>query len=375
MEWMGKTLQDILKQKGLTMDYIAERIGTSRQSISEWIKGSVPTGRFIIKLCKELEITPADLFSPNEKPQISIPAHKTHMRAKVTDEMQNDAYKISAPYVRVFEHYVNPLVIKRIETNDFSVRAASQIALNLRAELGLDDETPITFNENQIFKYLDKLGLFVILLPFPDTMKSNAFYVKIAHHRVIFLESHIHSSDLIFHLLHESIHSILPEDQAVTNEIDKFCDCVASYLQFPDKYVACIIERIKADLISGNKNSIIDELKDISKQNHHSVYGLCKRLYIDEQISKDIMTSAVFADKKLKKDYPSIGDIFDHIESPVEYLQLYESISPRFVKMIRDESSHLSNSKIAELFQLSNSIDGHILLNLLRKEERIEDSL
>lgn len=58
---LAKTLQQIMKERHLTQTELAKQIGVTRPSISYWLKGSVPTGENLNKLCKFLNVEPSFL--------------------------------------------------------------------------------------------------------------------------------------------------------------------------------------------------------------------------------------------------------------------------------------------------------------------------
>ncbi|TXK78707.1 helix-turn-helix domain-containing protein [Mesonia sp. K4-1] len=71
---LGKALQKILKQKGITQSVLAERVGKSPTAISQIMKGKYnPTSETLDKICMELNVPTALVYfltiSENDIPE------------------------------------------------------------------------------------------------------------------------------------------------------------------------------------------------------------------------------------------------------------------------------------------------------------------
>ncbi len=63
IEQIQERLSDAIKQSGLTQKAIAEKLNTSQQSISHYIKGErVPTLDTFANLCVVLDVDPSDIL-------------------------------------------------------------------------------------------------------------------------------------------------------------------------------------------------------------------------------------------------------------------------------------------------------------------------
>ena len=80
MKWLGDKLKNLLVERGLTQEAFSEMVGVSRQTYSEWVKGQVPKGSHLIKLCRVLDIEPDSLFI--EVAPLIVPSHRTRRTAK-----------------------------------------------------------------------------------------------------------------------------------------------------------------------------------------------------------------------------------------------------------------------------------------------------
>ena len=65
---IGKIIAEKRREKHLTQEALAERLGISNKTISKWENGkSMPDYAIVDALCAELEITVAELLGGNEK--------------------------------------------------------------------------------------------------------------------------------------------------------------------------------------------------------------------------------------------------------------------------------------------------------------------
>jgi len=57
-------LKEILKSKGIKQNYLAQRVGVSVVTVSNWVKGkSIPNKKNLKKICEILGVTPKDIVS------------------------------------------------------------------------------------------------------------------------------------------------------------------------------------------------------------------------------------------------------------------------------------------------------------------------
>ena len=57
-------LKEILKSKGIKQNYLAQRVGVSVVTVSNWVKGkSSPSKKHLDNLCEVLEVTEKDIVN------------------------------------------------------------------------------------------------------------------------------------------------------------------------------------------------------------------------------------------------------------------------------------------------------------------------
>ena len=71
MEWAGEKIKNLIKENNFSIVKLAEKIGVSRQTVNDWIKGQVPKGNHLINLCKLFKVNPDFFFSKDFDNSIS----------------------------------------------------------------------------------------------------------------------------------------------------------------------------------------------------------------------------------------------------------------------------------------------------------------
>lgn len=345
------TIKNLAKEQNISLQKIADHIGVSRQTVNDWIKGQIPKGNHLITLCKILQAKPDDFFSMTDQNQITVPVHRTRKTAKVNEDMQQSAFELAKEYELLFRNETEPHIIPVIWIKDRKDTTAFKIATDLRQLINGNDNIPIDYD--QVFKLLNALGITAVFRFFPEKVKAYAFYTKIWNHRVVFVNNSTNIIDLIFPLLHESIHAIRDEE-STENGFDKeeedFCDYVASYIQFPTAYAEMVYTAI-SDLSVALQ---IKKLKDFCGNFSHSLYGIVARI---KSIHPEFDLNVGGADTNLKKQFPSIGEIIFSSDDPGDYIDKISTLSPNLLKIIINQFDGMSYRKLGEKLGLSNFLD------------------
>jgi len=351
MRWEGLTIRTFAKEKNISLQKIADQIGISRQTVNDWIKGQIPKGNHLIALCKILQAKPDDFFSMNNKNHITVPVHRTRKTAKVNEQMQHSALELVKEYELLFRNEIEAHIIPVIRIKDRKDNTALKIADDLRQLIDGIDNIPIDYNG--AFRLLNALGITAVFRFFPEKVKAYTFYTRIWNRRVVFVNNSTNIIDIIFPLLHESIHAIRDEE-STENGFDKeeedFCDYVASYIQFPTAYTEMVYTAI-SDLSVALQ---IKKLKDFCAKYGHSLYGIAARI---RSTHPGFDLNVGGADTNLKKQFPSIGEIIFDSDDPRDYVDKISALSPNLLKMIVNQFEGMSYRKLGELLGLNNFLD------------------
>ena len=359
MEWNGEAIKALAKERKVTLADLANQIGVSRQSLTDWINGALPKGIHLIALCKKLGVTPNTFFKVSDDNGITVPVHRAKANAKVTPERQGYAHELAREYSLFFKNISDPRIVPVIRSKDRSDESARNIADKLRVRADARKGEPL--NPEEAFTLMENLGIHVIIKEFPNTIKAYAFYTNIHSYRVVFLDYNTKISDLIFALLHESIHAIRDEGGIGTSydpDEEKFCDLVANYIQFPEEYIKFVFDSIHG---LPNKGHQINQLKTFGQKNIHALYGLVQQI-IKSHPTFNLNVGG--ADTNFRKVFPSIGDELFSDSDVSSYLNTLRRISPVFFHEIVKQYSGLSDRRLGELLGVEHILDG--------KEVRLE---
>jgi len=361
MPWSGANLKARAKKKGITVTKLSELLKVSRQTVTAWAKGKVPKGDHLIELSKILEINPGYFFYEDENLRtISVPMHRKRGVAKVTEITEQDAFQLAKQYEKMFVEAPDPGLVPVFRAKRRDDDNAKVLAKKLRKLSGIEGHMPMDYKHT--FYLLSLLSIVPIFRYFPSSVKAYAFYCRIDRHRVVFVDNNTNVLDLIFPLLHETIHAIRDEEgNAIDDPIEEeFCDLVANYIQFPSDYVQSVYDTI----IGRRINIQINRLKEFAKKNSHSLFGIAKEL---KKLNPTLDFNVGGANTNLKKEFPTIGKILFDVEDVREHITRLKALSPLFVDILRNQIDNASPRKTAEWLGLESMLDGKQVIDELKR--------
>ena len=351
MRWEGLKIKEFAKNKKLSLQKVADAVGVSRQTVNDWIKGQIPKGNHLLLLCKYFNTNPDIFFISDIQNYISVPVHRQRMNSKITKSTQEAAMSLSKEYLNLFRNHKNSEIVPVIRIQERNVVNARKIANDLRAMAGIAEDKPIDYKHT--FVLPEKLGIHVIFRDFPDSIKSYAFYTKISDHRIVFVNNNTNIIDLIFPLLHETVHAVrdeLTSEGEYDQTEEEICDLVANFIQFPESYVSMVYNTIN-DL---NAPLQVNTLKNFSKTNKHALNGIKKAF---ENNSFAFQLNVGGADSNLKKEFPTIGEIVFEGNDARKFIHNLKKLSNNFLKVIIEQADTLSHRKLAEILGIESVLD------------------
>ena len=137
MTWNGEKIKTRLKELGLTQEATANKIGTSRVALSNWIHGQVPRGIHLIKLCKELNVGVEYFFEDTSLCEISVPRHRTVRNVTVTNSMYDESVKLALKYEKFFRDAPSLGMMRVFRVNRTENDDARKLARELREISGI----------------------------------------------------------------------------------------------------------------------------------------------------------------------------------------------------------------------------------------------
>lgn len=361
MSWSGANLKVLAKKKGIALTKLSELLKVSRQTVTAWVKGKVPKGDHLIELSRILEINPGYFFSDDETQRIiSVPMHRKRGVAKVTEKTERDAFQMAKQYEKLFIEAPDPGLVQVLRVKRRDDQNAKTLAKKLRKLSGI--EPHLSMGYQHTFHLLSLLNIITIFRYFPSSVKGYAFYCRIDKHRVVFVNTSTNVLDLIFPLLHETIHAIHDEERSAIYDSteEEFCDIVANYIQFPADYVQLVYDTI----IGRRINIQINRLKEFAKKNSHSLFGIAKEL---KKLNPTLDFNVGGANTNLKKEFPTLGNILFDVEDVREHITRLKALSPLFVEILRNQIDNASPRKTAEWLGMESMLDGKQVIDELKR--------
>ncbi|MDG5814966.1 XRE family transcriptional regulator [Chitinispirillales bacterium ANBcel5] len=360
MSFNGTIIKSKAKEAGYTLLRLAQELGVSRQTINAWSTGVVPRGSHLVKLCSILNMKPGDFFAQPTESLLSVPLHRTIRNVPVSASMRESSQQLAQQYLNLFRQapIVEMLPVLRVKQK--KTENAEIIANKLREFSGIGDDKPMDYKS--AFRLLSRLGIYTVFREFPVGLrkKSYAFYSRISGHRVVFVNIDISPLDLIFQLLHETVHAIRDEEPGAIDvvEEEKLCDNVAELTQFPDFYANTVGRYITE---SDDQGIIINRMKEVSRKNQHSLFGIYYRLKHKGMMPDGVKVGG--AATNLKTGVPVLRKILFSHENPRHYVDMLYELSPNFMKLIQAQVPQCSIRKLGEWLGLDTSMDAQEVMN------------
>jgi len=356
MKWIGSKLKELVKKAHITQEQLAASIGVSRITVISWMKDQVPKGTELMKLCTELNVAPETFFEDDV--QFSRPRNRMKAHAKATKDFENQTDDFVKEFSSFFsEDMSDPL---QLTVNYHKKTDPLTIACKLRELTGLTDSSPIKLKK--VFDLASKLGIFIVPVIFPEWLdrKTSALYTFFYDcNKVIFVKNTANGIDLVYFLLHEICHAIINGKNDIDSAEEEFCEATARATQFPERYVSDVFNQIKGRL--KNTGIVIKTLKEISINNHHSLYGIAKALdkQFDTRLASNPNINICGADANLRKTTPTLKDLLISDASDNGSVKLFinkfYSFTPLyFEKVILSVYKDVSDRKLCELLGLSD---------------------
>ncbi|MBI2419365.1 MAG: helix-turn-helix transcriptional regulator [Ignavibacteriales bacterium] len=359
MEWLGSILEEILNTKNIKKTELVSKLNITRPTLDKWIDGQVPKGTHLLALSRELGVDVYSFFKQSNIENVLVPVHRTRGTAKVTEAVQSDALKLAKEYEAFFKNVNNTEILPVLMVKD--KLDADGLANMLRQEAGLSGNKPITLEST--FMLLEKLGIFVIFRTFPESIKSYAFYTKIFDNRVIFVNKKTKTIDIVFALLHESIHAMRDGKSAsgvYDQSEEKLCDTIAGRIQLTDDYIQQIYNTIEGR----NSGIQINKLKEFAHKNGHALHGVTKRI---KEIHHHFRLEVSPADTNMRKDADDLDAIFCSKITAEDYVKLLRKYNRRFIAAIEEQLHVISDRKLGELLEISSYIDTREIRKVLER--------
>lgn len=227
-------LRQALAQKGWTQKQLADAIGVSAQSVTNWLKGDdFPRPDKLLKLATTLKLRLDDLV---EKPaeEGTVVAFRRRAATKTTERHIAKAHGMAA-LLRPLVEYLPPLRALRTELPKPSTAYADlqRAVAQVRDKLGIGHQTVLEY-QTLIREFAANDAFIVPVLWGEKQRHENALHILLPASCVtfIYLNLDTHIEDFKFWMAHELAHVYTPA-LAGTDEGEDFADAFAGALLFP----------------------------------------------------------------------------------------------------------------------------------------------
>lgn len=245
-------LKQALAQKGWTQKQLADAIGVSAQSVTNWLKGDdFPRPDKLLKVATTLKLRLDDLI---EKPaaERAVVAFRRRAATKTTERHITKAHGMAA-LLHALVEYLPPLRALRSELPKPSTAYADlqRTVAQVRDKLGIGQRAVLKY-ETLIHEFAAN-DAFIVPVRWGEKQRhENALHILLPAPCVtfIYLNLDTHIEDFKFWMAHELAHVYTPA-LAGTDEGEDFADAFAGALLFPQ----AVAERAYRDAVAAPRKA------------------------------------------------------------------------------------------------------------------------
>ena len=229
-----ESLRAALVQRGWTQKYLADQLGVSAQSVTNWFKGKdFPRPDKLLKLATMLQLSFSQLVAPPEDQPVV--AFRKKAGTKTTDEHILKAIGIGGllkPLVDFLPEL--PTLRTKISSPSTSYARLQSDASQVRSKLGSGERSVLGY-EALISEFKACGAVLVPVLWGQKQQHKNALHILLPALDVTFVFVNLDTKleDFKFWMAHELAHVYTPE-LAGTEEGEDFADAFAGALLFPE---------------------------------------------------------------------------------------------------------------------------------------------
>lgn len=235
-----ETVKAALAQKGWTQKQLADAVGVSPQSVTNWLKGDdFPRPDKLLRLATTLKLRFDDLVAPPKVEDRPVVAFRRRAATKTTEQHITKALGMGA-LLRPLVDYLPPLRALRTELPNPSTDhpALQRAVAETRQKLGLGLQAVLQYAV-LIGEFAANDAFIVPVLWGAKQRHENALHILLPAQRVtfVYLNLDTHIEDFKFWMAHELAHVYTPQ-LAGTDEGEDFADAFAGALLFPEMLTA-----------------------------------------------------------------------------------------------------------------------------------------
>lgn len=349
MEWQGKKLKELVENQNFSQEKFCEKIGATRTAFNKWIKNEViPNGKYLIAICRALKIEVDELFC-SPKPVLQ-PRYMPVHNQQCSDEENKAALELAQKFSPLIIQKNSPALQRSISS---PMTDPEKLGNAFRDLSGVPQDKPM--DTKQIMTLGEKLGLCIILTPFPEKLKKvYAFLQELDGVKVIFVDIDSNALDFDFVLLHEICHAVCNHCGREPDKEDEFCNKTAEYALLPQSFLDNITRELNQLSEPKEKIDLI-----LTKATGFAPYCLFKALETRCSLNLEFEINR----EKLKTFHHefipySPAKFFSTAGDADEYLGRYVSFSKIFVHyFLLPGLEHMTDRYLASVLNLGNIFD------------------
>ncbi len=269
-------VQGRMQQLGMSASLLAEQMGVSRQTVSNWLNGrDLPRPDKLLRLSLALNLSLSELIEAEPRP-VPVVAYRMTTNRKARDAhyeravAKGEALEALVPHLP-FDTFVQPEQLKNPKADYAYVRS---VANSLREGLGLKDTDPVWFN-HLIGRFKDLQSVIVPVLWGKQESHANALHIYLPQHAStwVYLNLDSNAFDFMFWMAHELAHaytSALCGSEAG----EEFADMLASALLFPEP---CAKEAYETLSATPGRQALVNAIISEAVERHINVYTVFKQ--------------------------------------------------------------------------------------------------
>jgi len=271
-------IAEIMTLTGLSQSELAKKIGVSKETVSQWLKGKkYPRPLKLLLLSKNLKLS-FDEIVLNRIEEKPVVAYRTNKNKKITEEKNliaedmGEMLKVLLPYLNI-NNVFTPSRIKNPEINETFVE---KVTIDIKKMMNINSDE-LTFSDiMSLYNYFR-----VIFIPVMWGEKGdNGLSIYLPKNDVTFVYANLEKNiaDFKYWLLHELSHAITPS--LIGKDAEIFAERFAAIMLFPKEIAAHYYDeiiRIKNNGIAINKiktiasNMIISPYTIYNEINNYAV--------------------------------------------------------------------------------------------------------
>lgn len=229
-----ESLRAALTQRGWTQKDLADQLGVSAQSVTNWLKGrDFPRPDKLLKLATILHLSFAQLVAPPEDQPIV--AFRKRAGTKTTDAHIAKAIGIGGLLKPLVEFLPElPTLRTQISSPSTSYARLQSDALQVRSKLGMSERSALSY-QALIGEFKSCGAVLVPVLWGQKQQHKNALHILLPSSDVTFVFVNLDTKleDFKFWMAHELAHVYTP-DLAGSDAGEDFADAFAGTLLFPE---------------------------------------------------------------------------------------------------------------------------------------------